>query len=54
MPGKEISVAEASRKLKVGLPYIYVLIWSGKLPARKIDGRWLVSEQAIRARLKGR
>jgi excisionase family DNA binding protein len=54
MSGKELSAVETSRKLKVGLPRIYQLIWSGKLPARKLDGRWLVSEQAVRARLEER
>ena len=54
MPEKAISVAEACRMLRVGLPYIYALIWSGKLAAQKIDGRWQVSEEAVHARMKGR
>jgi excisionase family DNA binding protein len=53
MPETEISPAEASRRLGVELGYVYSLIWSGKLAARKLDGRWLVSKQAVDARLQG-
>lgn len=51
MPENGISVAEAARKLGLGLGYVYSLVWTGRLEARKIEGRWLVSEEAIQARL---
>jgi len=53
MSSKEISVSETARRLDVGIGHIYVLIWSGKLAARKIDGRWMVSEESVHARLEG-
>jgi excisionase family DNA binding protein len=53
MPGLEISVSQVARRLSVELSYVYMLIWSGKLAARKVNGRWLVSEQAVQARLQG-
>ena len=40
----------AAKRLNVGLPYIYSLIWSGKLPAEKVDGVWQVDEKAVMAR----
>lgn len=54
MANREISVAEAARKLSVTLAYVYALIWGGKLEARKVDERWHVSEQAVNARLEAR
>lgn len=54
MSDQEISVVEAARILSVQLGYVYTLIWGGKLEARKVDGRWLVSEEAVEARLAAR
>ena len=54
MPKKEISAAEASRRLRVQLSFVYMLIWSGKLAARKVNKRWMVSEEAVEARREGR
>jgi len=48
----ELSVAEAARKLGVGLQYAYTLIYSGRLKARRVNGRWLVSSQAVIERQK--
>ena len=39
-----ISAAELSKKAGVGLDYIYRLLWSGKLPAVRVDGRWQINE----------
>ncbi len=54
---QEISVAEAARQLGVGLQYAYALIYSGRLAARRVNGRWLVPLAAVRERkrrLEGR
>ncbi|MFZ0413277.1 MAG: helix-turn-helix domain-containing protein [Candidatus Acidiferrales bacterium] len=49
---KEISPAETAKRLGVGLDFIYVLLRSGKLAARKSERQWLVSEEAVNARIK--
>lgn len=54
MAEKEITPAQAARKLGVALPYVYSLIWSGKLAARKVSNQWQVSEDAVNLRLKAR
>jgi hypothetical protein len=54
MPTEEISAAEAARRLRVEMAYLYSLLWTGKLAARKVNGRWLVSVEAVRTRLEGR
>ncbi len=46
------TVREASEKLGVRLDYTYELIWTGRLPARRVDGRWLIPAQAVEARLE--
>jgi excisionase family DNA binding protein len=50
----EISAIEAARRLGVGLDYLYSLLWTGKLEARKVNKQWRVSREAVEARLKGR
>jgi excisionase family DNA binding protein len=52
MPEKEISVAEAARRMGVALTYVYSLVWAGKLKAHKVDGKWQVSAAAVKARLQ--
>jgi excisionase family DNA binding protein len=37
----EITAIEAARRLGVGLGFLYSLVWSGKLEARKINRKWL-------------
>ena len=49
---KEISAIEAARRLGVGLDYLYGLLWTGKLKARKVSKKWLVSNDSVEARLK--
>jgi excisionase family DNA binding protein len=51
---KEISAIEAARRLGVGLDYLYGLLWTGKLKARKANKKWLVSADSVEARLKTR
>ena len=50
----ELSPREAAQRLGIGLDSVYSLLWSGKLAARKVDGRWLVSPSEVDARLKSR
>ncbi len=42
---KEISSAETAKKLGVGLDFVYVLLRSGKLAARKSERQWLVPKR---------
>jgi excisionase family DNA binding protein len=51
---KEISAIEAARRLGVGLDYLYGLLWTGKLEARKVNKQWRVSVESVEARLKMR
>ena len=54
MKSEIISVAEAARRLRVSIDYVYSLVWSGKLSARKIDGRWRVSADSVAKRISKR
>lgn len=54
MQTKEMSAIEAARKLGIGLGFLYSLVWTGKLDARKVDRQWRVSIEAVEARLKAR
>ena len=49
---REISVAEAARRLGVALTYVYSLLWAGKLQGRKAGKRWRIRAEAVEARLK--
>jgi excisionase family DNA binding protein len=52
MDNKRRSVREAAQILGVRLDTLYGLIWAGKLPAEKEDGRWLIDGAAIEKRRK--
>lgn len=49
-----IGVRQAALKLKVTTKYVYDLLYSGKLPARKVGRQWHISGEAVDARLKRR
>jgi len=51
---KEISAVEAARMLGVGLEYLYGLLWTSKINARKVENRWRVSLAAVESRLRTR
>lgn len=51
---EKLSAVDAARRLGVGLDYLYSLLWSGKLPAKKTCGRWYIPAAAVEARLKAR
>ena len=54
MNEQEISVAEAARRLRVTLHHLYSMLWAGRLNARKVEGQWRVSVEAVEARLRER
>lgn len=43
---------QAAERLGVSLHHVYELIWTGKLQALRVDGRWVVLPQVIKARLR--
>jgi excisionase family DNA binding protein len=49
---KAMSPRQAALKLGINLHRLYMLIYSGKVPATKTDGRWLISETAVNERLQ--
>jgi hypothetical protein len=48
----DVSPREAARRLGIRLDAVYALLWAGRLPAQKKDGRWWVDAAAIERRLK--
>jgi len=51
---KTSTVQEAARTLGWTLKYIYDLIYSGRMTAEKVAGRWHIPETEIEARLRKR
>ena len=51
---KELSAIETARKLGIGLDYLYSLLWTGKLEARKVGKQWRIPLRVVEARLKQR
>ncbi len=49
---KEMTAIQAARRLRVGLDYLYSLLWARKLPGRKTGNRWRIPAAAVEARLK--
>ncbi|HXX19871.1 MAG TPA: helix-turn-helix domain-containing protein [Candidatus Acidoferrum sp.] len=50
----ELTVIATARELGLTLDAVYRSIYSGRLPARKQAGRWLIPSSAVTARLKAR
>lgn len=48
----EVSAVEAARRLKVGLDYVYGLLWTRKLAGQKVGRTWRVPVHAIDERLR--
>lgn len=46
----ELTVIEATRRLGITLDALYRLIYAGKLPARKEDGKWLIPTSSVEKR----
>jgi excisionase family DNA binding protein len=51
---KSYTVPEAARALRCTLKYIYDLVYSGKMGATKVTGRWRIPVEAVEARLRKR
>ena len=51
---RDLSAVEAARKLGVGLDYLYSLLWTGKLEARKVGRQWRIPAKAVESRMKRR
>jgi excisionase family DNA binding protein len=50
MQNKFMTVIEASRALKVTVDTVYRLLYSGRLEARKDEGRWMILARSIEER----
>jgi len=50
----EMTARQAAQRLGVSLSHLYHLLWAGRLPARRQDGRWLIPVASVEARLKAR
>ena len=50
----ELTARQAALRLNVSLAYVYHLLWAGKLPARRLDGRWRIPEDAVEVRLRAK
>lgn len=48
--GPNLTPRLAAQRLGVSLHHLYELIWTGKLAARRVDGRWQVSTAAVERR----
>jgi excisionase family DNA binding protein len=50
----EMSPRQAASRLDIRLDGLYSLIWSGRLAAQKVDGRWRISAAAVEKWLRAR
>ena len=48
------TVPEAARAMRCSLKWIYDLVRSGQMKAKKIGGRWYIPKTEIEARLRQR
>jgi len=46
-----LSAPEAAKALGVGLTRVYTLLLSGRLPGKRVDGRWQIDAADVRRRL---
>jgi excisionase family DNA binding protein len=49
-----MGVRTAAQRLGCTLKYVYDLLYSGRLPARKIARQWRIPAAAVEARLRAR
>jgi hypothetical protein len=42
-----MKVCEASKKIGITMGNVYILLESGRLPAKRIDGRWDIDEKDL-------
>ena len=50
MIGRKLYVRDAAQALDMRLDSLYSLIWAGKIPAEKKDGRWRIDAAVIEKR----
>ena len=48
-----ITPVQYARAKELTLNYVYSLIWTGALPAKKMFGRWFIAPDAVSGRPKG-
>ena len=53
-PKEALSVPGAARQLGFTLKYVYDLVYSGRLKAEKVGGRWRIAASEVEARLRKR
>jgi excisionase family DNA binding protein len=46
-----LTVPETAKRLKCTTKYVYDLLYSGAIEAKKYDGRWQIPDQVVNARL---
>ena len=51
---KAYSPAQAARRLGITLDAVYRLLYAGKLPATKVDTRWLLPHASVEGRLRAK
>lgn len=51
---EEVTARTAAQILRVNLQFLYQLIWSGKLPGRKVGGIWRIPKALVEERRKQR
>jgi len=49
---EELTATEACRRLGISLDWLYRLLYSARLPGRKVAGVWRVSAAAVEDRAK--
>jgi predicted site-specific integrase-resolvase len=54
MMEKELSAVEAARQAGIRLDVLYPLLRVGRIPARRKDGRWIISAADLKAYLAQR
>lgn len=47
-----ITIRQAARRLNLTMNYVYNLIWTGKIKARKVGRQWRIPVKVIEARIK--
>jgi excisionase family DNA binding protein len=50
----ELTPREAARGLGVSLYFVYQLLWTGKLPGRKVGKQWRIPATAVELRKRAR
>jgi excisionase family DNA binding protein len=48
----DMTPRKAAQTLGIRLDAVYALIWAGKLPGHKADGRWQIPAKAVTERLR--